>query len=299
MPKSKVEILYLELCRTGESGCFEDGTQGTPYTKQLVSPTIEWIPTESVEAFLDEEGITRNREIRHIRNSSTLYPEEQKIRGFKPNRMNDKIIIENNFASIPREGATTITFDYLTKSVFFLDNPLRPKNLPALYKKIKVDERAVELLDEDELLTKAKSKVYSLRLNTGVGLKDYKYDEEKINSYCSLLNITDETPERRLVLLIDKATRNPRAFLELVVKAENTITTDVSHALHYNVIMFEGNTAQYTEESKLITVLGSGKMSEAKKVEILSNYLQTNEGTNALTEIRAKTELAKEKEFQK
>ncbi|MEO7048940.1 MAG: hypothetical protein ABI091_26795 [Ferruginibacter sp.] len=301
MAKDKVDILYLELVGQGESGFYVEGTQNTPYAQTLTAPTITWIPTDGIEVYLDKDAngkeYKRQRPIRHIKNCENIYPIDQEKMGFKPNRMNDKIPIEHNYAAIPREGNTIQTYDYLTKSTYFLDNPLRPDNIPALFKQIKVNEKAVELLDDDELLTKAKIKVYSLRVN--IGAKEYRYDEEKIKSYAKLLNVTADTPEQMLIVILQRAIQNPKAFLELIVKAENTVLTEVTHALHYNVIMFEGNTAQYTEESKLITNFGAGKFSDSRKIEALANYFQTSEGNNALTELRAKLELAKEKDFQK
>lgn len=305
MPKDSVPTLYLEIVEQGDSGFFIDGTQNTNYAQQLRTPTINWIPTEGVKVFEDKDAkgntIRRNRVIRHIKGCESNDPKEQELLGFKPNRNNDKIPFEHGFATIRREGATMGTYDFLKDATYFLDNQLRPDTATALYKEIKVNERAVELLDEDELLTKAKLKVYSLRINTGDNDKNktYKYHEDKINSYCSLLNVTADTPEQKLIVIMNNAVSNPRGFLELIVKAENTIITEVTHALHYGVIMFDGNTAQYTKESKLITNLGSAKLSEARKIEGLANFLQTPEGNNELTELRAKVEIAKDKDFNK
>ena len=176
------------------------------------------------------------------------------------------------FATVKREGGTIGTYDYLNSITYFLDNPLRPDSATPLYKQIKVDERAVELLDEDEMLTAAKSKVYALRMNTGG--KEYSYNEAKINSYCKLLNVWDETPERKLILLLNKAITAPKLFLEIIVKAEQTVIVEVSHALQLGVIMFDGNVAQYSKESKIIRSLGKGNMSSDKKIEALAHLNQ-------------------------
>src|SRR5258706_11131699 len=96
--------------------------------------------------------------------------------------------MENGFDTIFREGGTISTYDYLKAATYFLNNPLRPRTATALYKEIKINERAVTLIDDDELQTAAKVKVYALRINTGEKGK-YKYDADKISSYCRLLNI--------------------------------------------------------------------------------------------------------------
>lgn len=300
MSKEKVPVMYLELCDQRESGFVKDGTAGTAYVQTLKAPTIRWIPTESLSATVDEKGVKRFKKIRHIKGCEIIDPQEQEKRGFMPNRFDDKIPFEVGFATIYREGSTIGTYDYLREATIFADNPERPEKADKVYRELKAKEKAVGLVNDDEEATLAKTKVYALRSNTGSSKdKIFKYDENKIDTYCSLLNLWAESPEEKIVQLLGYAIGSPRQFLEIIVKAENTVVTDVSQALHYGVIMFDGNTAQYTEESKLITVLGTGKMSDVKKIETLSNYLQTSEGTNALTELRAKLELAKEKDFQK
>lgn len=296
MTKDKVPVKYFESVEQGDSGFVMDGTERTPFEQRLRTPTVSWIPTDGIEVYLDENGIKRHRPIRHIKNCESIYPLEQEKMGFKPNRTNDKIPMDQGFLTIRREGSTVSTYDYLNAATYFLDNPLRPQTATPIYKEIKADERAVELIDDDELLTVAKSKVYALRLNTG---KDapYRYDENKIDSYCRLLNVWDETPERKLVLLLNKAMTNPNNFLQTIVKAEQTVITEVSHALQLNVIAFDANTAQYTKESKVIYSVGKGNMSESKKIEALSNWLQTTEGNTALTELRTNLEVAKELQF--
>ena len=293
--KDGVPVIYLELVNQGSAGFIQDGTKGKPYQQGLHAPTIEWIPETGVAVELID-GIKQHKRMRHIKGCNTLDPVEQEKTGWKPNRLNDKIPFDNAFATIRREGSTIATYDYLTKATYFADNPLRPTSATKLYREIKIDERAEKLVDDDELLTVAKSKVYSLRLNTGKD-KPYKYDEDKINSYCQLLNVWDETPERKLILLLSKATQNPNEFLQTIVKAEQTVITEVTHALQLGVIMFEKNTAQYTKESKIITNVGTGNMSEVKKIEALANYLQTPEGNNELTELRTNLEVEKERQF--
>lgn len=297
MTKEKVPVMYLEVFEQGDSGFVLDGTKGTPHEHTLHTPTVSWMPTEGVMIEMDEKGVPRHRRVRHIRGCEILDPLEQEKMGWKPNRNNDKIPFDNGFATIKREGATIGTYDFLKGITHFFDNPLRPESATVLYREIKVDERAVELIDEDELLTVAKSKVYALRLNTGSKTTPYKYDEDKINSYCQLVNVWDETPERKLVLLLNKAIVNPKWFLDTIVKAEQTVIVEISHALQLNVIMWDKNTAQYTKESKVIYTVGTGNMSAERKIEALGNWLQTPEGNGALTELRAKLEAEKELQF--
>lgn len=298
MAKSEVivPVKFFELVEQGDSGFVMDGTERTSNPQILRNPTVSWVPTEGTMVYLDDKGIKRHSPIRHIKKCEIINPLEQEKMGFKPNRTEDKIPFDNGFATIKREGSTVGTFDYLTSATYFLDNPLRPDTATAIYKEIKIDERAVSLIDEDELLTVAKSKVYALRLNTGTK-GNYKYDEDKINTYCNLLNVWDETPERKLVLLLNRAITSPKSFLDTIVKAEQTVIIEVTHALQLNVIMFDKNTAQYTKEAKVINTVGTGNMSQDRKIEALAGWLQTPEGNQALTELRINLEIEKERQF--
>lgn len=297
--RDDVPVKFFEIVDQGDSGFVLDGTKNTPYEQKLTSPTVSWIPADGVHVELDEQGIKKHKRWRHIKGCEIFDPKEQEKAGWFPNRHNDKIPFENGFATVRREGSTLATYDYLTGITYYADNILRPDSATILYREIKADERAVELIDEDELLTAAKSKVYALRINLGGEKAKFKYDESKIDSYCKLLNLFEETPERKLVLLLNNAMRNPRQFLNIIVSAENTVVTEISHALQLGVIMFDGNTAQYTKESKVITPLGKGNMAENKKIDALASYMQTPEGNNDLTELRIKLEAAKEEQFSK
>lgn len=298
MAKDNVPVMYLEICDQGDSGFIMDGTENSSNPHQLRTPTVSWIPTEGITVYVDKDGIRRHKNIRHIKNCESIDPQEQEKMGFKPNRMNDKIPFDLAFANVKREGSTVGTFDYLKAATYFLNNELRPDSSTPLYREIKINERAVDVVDEDELLTTAKSKVYALRVNTGKE-KQYRYDEDKINAYCRLLNVWDESPETKIVLLLAKASQSPYEFLQTITKAEQTVITEISHALQLGMIMFEGNTAQYTNENEVITTFGVGKMSEVKKIEALATYFQTPEGNNALTKFRTNLEVAKEKELSK
>lgn len=296
--KEQVPVKYYELIDVKSSGFIQDGTENTAYQQELKGPSIQWISSTGRKGQKDEKGIIHYVDIRYISGCESIIPEDQDKRGFKPNRFEDKIPFENNFTTVRREGNQVALFDYL-KDVFFNDDaPNRPSSATPRYREVKLDKKAEVLLDEDELQTQAKMMVYELRQTTGDKKVPFKYNVEKIAARCRLLNVWDETPERQLVLLLSKAVQNPKEFLEIVQKSEQTIITEVSHALELNVIKFDANTAQYVDENKIITTLGDGKMKELDKIEKLASWLSTNEGTNSLTELRAKVEIAKEKLFQ-
>lgn len=295
--KQKVPTKYYELVDKKNSGFVMDGTGGTPYQQELTVPSIQWISAVGKTCEKDDKGTNHFVEIRYLSGCDSILPEEQVKRGFIPKRFEDKIPIENGFVTVVRDGNTIGLYDYLEKAFWNQDNPDRPDTATPRYREVKLDKKAEVLLDEDELQTQAKMMVYELRQSTGDKKVPFKYNVEKIAARCRLLNVWDETPERQLMLLLSKAIQNPKEFLEVVQKSEQTIITEISHALELKVVKFDGNTLQYVDENKIITSLGSEKMKEFEKIEKSASWLSTTEGTNALTELRAKVEIAKEKLF--
>jgi hypothetical protein len=299
--KEKPPVKYYEIVDKKPSGFIMDGTGGTQYQQELTTPSIQWIAAQGktcVKVKDEKSGVETKHfvEIRYINGCDSIFPEEQEKRGFVPKRLMDKIPIENGFVTVERDGSTIGLYDYMEKAFWNQDNPDRPDTAASRYREVKMNEKARELLDDDEMVTEAKSIVYSLRKNTG-GKTPYKYDEDRIDSICRLVGVWDQSPETKLIKLLQEATQNPKQFLEIVVKAEQTIITEISHALEMKVISFDGNTAQYSEGNKIIVALGGERMKEDVKIDKLAAWLGTQEGNPSLTELRAKLELAKEKEF--
>lgn len=299
--KPKAPTKYYEIVDRKPSGFIMDGTGGTTFQQELTSPSIQWVSAlgKTCVKQKDEDGREVNHyvEVRYINGCDSIIPDEQIKRGFVPKRLMDKIPIENGFMNVVRDGNTIGLYDYLEKSFWNEDNPDRPATADARYREVKMDKKAEVLLDEDELMTQAKSIVYSLRTNTGNPKAPYRYDNDRIDTICKLVNVWDESNETKLVKLIKVAIQSPKEFLEIVTKSEQTIITEISHALEMNVINFDGNTAQFSEGNKIIVSLGAGNMRQDVKMEKLGAWLGTDEGNPILTELRAKLELAKEKEF--
>jgi hypothetical protein len=296
--KEKVPVKYYELVDKKNSGFIMNGTEGTPYQQELMGPSIQWISSTGRTCEIDEKGIKHYIDIRYISGCDSIYPEKQKERGFSPNRFEDKIPFENNFTTVVREGNGIAQYDYLEKAFWNQDNPDRPATATPRYREVKLDKKAEVLLDEDEMQTHAKMLIYELRQTTGDKKVPFKYNTDRINSICRLVNVWDETPERQLMLLLSKAMQNPKEFLEVVTRSEQTLITEVSHAIELKVIRFDGNTVQSVDENKIYVSLGNEKIKEKDKIEKFASWLATYEGTNSLTELRAKVELAKEKLFQ-
>lgn len=293
--KSDTPVKYYEVVEKKGSGFILDGTKGTPMQQELNCPEVTWIPSSGKTSFVNEQGQKEFKDIRYVSGCSFLDPEDQKKRGFLPHKMNDKIPMEKGFMAVERSGNTVSLFDYLEKSFYNLDNPDRPQTATAIYREIKMDQKAEKLLDEDEIQTRAKLIVYELRLATGNEKSPYKYNTDRIDAICRMLNVWDETPERQLLLLMNKAMTNPKEFVNIVERTEQTIITEVSHALEMNIIKFDGNVAQYIDENEIILSLGNDKMKPDVKIEKLASWLSTEQGNASLTKLRAKLEEAKQK----
>lgn len=292
--KQEAPRKHYELVDRKSSGFIMDGTDGTPYQQELSAPTIQWIPSTGKSALRDAKGTLMFQEIRYINGCTSIIPAEQVQLGFSPKRFEDKIPMENGFITCIREGDSIGLYDFLEKVFYNLDAPDRPQTATARFRELRIDKKATDVFNEDEAETHAKMKVYELRLNTGNKTTPYKYNEDRINAMCRLFNVWDETPERKLVLLLAKARSNPKEFLEVVDKAEQTVITEVTHALDLKVIYFDGNNV-LTGDNKIITSMGDEKLKEVDKIERFASWLATHEGTNALTELRAKIEMAKAK----
>lgn len=297
--KQKVEVMYLELVDQKASGFVLDGTRDTLHQHELQAPSMQWIfPTAKAAEFKeDAQGrkLRHDIEIRFINGCDSIIPKEQQERGFVPNRFEDKIGFENGFATIFREGSTIGLYDFLKRAYYNADNPDRPGTATPRYREVKLDQHAAEFIDNDEMEARAKTLVYSLR-KKGANNAEV-YNEEKINTWCRLLQVTEETPQRKLVVLLNQAKANPAKFIQLVEQAEQIIFTEITHALQLDVISFEGNIAQYKNGNVIIKALGSGKMNQDQKIETLADWFGTEEGNSALTDMRTHLEIAKENKF--
>lgn len=297
MSAEKFETIFLELVEKRNSGFVKQGTEGTAFHEELNCPNIRWIPVSGFRAVQEEQNgkkITVYKEIRWIKNCNTIEKDEQERRGIKSQPFEDKIPFEKGFATVVRNGSTISLYDYL-KDVFYNENSeSRPETADAIYRVMEIDKKAEEIDESDIEMADAIKLVASLR--TKVGSKDsitYKYNEDRLNALCSICAVHADSPATQFHALMSLAKVRSRWFLDLVVKFEQTILTEATHALELEVIRFDGNTALYTDEDKVIKNLGTGNLSRETKIERLSDYLKTREGNEHLTELRAKIEVKK------
>jgi len=196
---SKAPVKYYEIAERKNSGFIMDGTRGTAYQQELTAPSIRWIPARGKAAVIekDEKGreVKKYKEIRYIAGCDTIDPDEQKQKGLEPSKLEDKILMENGFMTVAREGSTIGLYDYLDAVMYNVDNPARSKDATPIFREVKLDKKAVQLLDDDENITLAKSVVYKLRKNTGDKENPYQYDVDRIDAICKLVNPLFQPPE--------------------------------------------------------------------------------------------------------
>jgi hypothetical protein len=293
---SKAPVMYLELLEKRNSGFVKNGTDGTAFHEELNCPNIRWIPTSGFKAVTekhDDRDVIAFKEIRWVKNCSTIDKDEQEKRNIKPNRMEDKIPFEKGFATVVREGSTISLYDYLKDVFYSKDSENRPETADAIYRVMQLDKQAEEIDESDIEMADAIKLVASLRTTISSKEKTYKYNEERLNSICELCAVYADSPATKFHALMSLAKGRSKWFLDLVVKFEQTILTEVTHAVELEVIRFDGNTAVYKDEDKIIKNLGMGNLSRDSKIEKLSDFLKTKEGNPHLTELRAKIEVAK------
>lgn len=293
---SKAPVMYLELIEKRNSGFVKNGTDGTAFHEELNCPNIRWIPSSGFKAVKEKHGdgeVVAFKEIRWVKNCSTIDKDEQDRRNIKPNRMEDKIPFEKGFATVVREGSTISLYDYLKEVFYSKDSENRPDTADAIYRVMQLDKQAEEIDESDIEMADAIKLVASLRTQVSAKDKSYKYNEERLDAMCALCNVWADSTATRFHALMSLAKGRSKWFLDLVVKFEQTILTEATHAVELEVVRFDGNTALYRDDEKVIKNLGTGNLAKDTKIEKLSDFLKTKEGNPHLTELRAKIEVAK------
>jgi hypothetical protein len=248
---------------------------------------------------LDKEGKKvvqpYHEEIRYIKHQTEISVERQKMLGIIPHRVaqEDMIEVKKGNMTIVREGAHIPLYDYILDAFYNSSNPDRSPSAAKIYKVVELGKEEELLNDEDILMADALKFVARFYQRTAKG--KYTYNEEKINGLCELFAIFGETMSGKVLALNSLAKLDPSAFLEKAEKFEQVTITEITHALHLNVIRFKDNVVEYVEKEKVIASLGTGKLSHDKKIEKLADLLHTPELKSAYDELQLELEIAQEK----
>lgn len=306
MAEQNIPTALFTLLDQRESGFFKDDkTKGTPNETQLMTSQVSWIPNTGFKCELikevinDVERITPTyKEIRFIKNVNFIDKEEQEKKNIRTNPSVDTIEFVGGMKLVSRAGSSIAEFDYLWNAFYHKDAPNRPDSATAMYASVDLNKKAEELADDDEDGYRAMGIVLSLKTKTGLKDPKFQYNEERIDGICQMLGVVQDTYPMKWYALSLLAKGQPDVFLAKVENFEQQILTEVSHALTLNVIVFDKNTAFFREGSKAITELGKGNLSQDRKMGALADFLKTEEGNNALTEMRMLTAVAKNKSLE-
>lgn len=289
--KDKVETIFVEVYDRRDSGFIRDETEGTPFEERLNCPSKLNIPNVSFRRGTD--GKTNER-IRYIAGENEIVMSEQKRLGLEPNpsAKTDKIVIENGNMTVANEGSTMGLYQFLNECFWNHTNPKRSDKATPLFNVIdlnKIEEQNNEL---DMLQNEASAFVYGLQLKKG---DVWVYQEQRIDALCTLFNVFAERYPSKINALVGLARLAPKEFLDKVKIFEQTAATMIAHALQLNVIKFEGNTAMYLIKDKVIKNLGAGALKQDEKIEQLSQFLRSSDGSELYHELTAEVENAKNK----
>lgn len=297
--KKKAEVIIVELVDRRPSGFILDGTKGTRNEHELDAPTARFIPNSGFRMQIDSEGKSTGvyEEIRYIKNRAEISIEEQQKKNIRPNRaaLEDKIIIKGGRFAVTNEGSFKGLYTYLIDAFYSEQSIGRNADLDPLYRII--EEGKQEEIFNEQAIMEADAIRFIGNLYQKTGEREYRYNEEKINSLCTLFVVFAETMPGKINGLMAIAKRNPEGFLKKAEKMQQTINTEVAHALELNVIKFDGNTARYVAKDKVLAALGAGNMLHAKKIEKLADLLATPDYKAAYEELKIEIEVAQEKAF--
>jgi hypothetical protein len=317
--EEKPPVLYIEVFDRRDSGFYLDsngvpaGTRGTKFEMGIDCPTACFIPNvgyrKGYKPLIDrvtnkpvidkETGEVKmqayHEPIRYIKHQTEISIEKQKALGIVPHRsaQEDMIEIKKGNMTIVREGAHIPLYDYILEAFYNSTNPDRSPGAAKIYKVVELGKEEEELNEEDILMADALKFVARFYQKTAKG--KFTYNEEKINGLCELFAVFGETMSGKVLALNSLAKLDPANFLEKAEKFEQVTITEITHALHLNVIRFKDNVVEYVEKEKVLGSLGTAKMSHEKKIEKLADLLHTPEMKAAYEELQLELEIAQEK----
>ncbi len=314
----KSPVLYIEVFDRRDSGFYLDsngvpaGTRGTKFEMGIDCPTACFIPNVGYrkgykplidrvtnKPVLDEKGEIKmqayHEPIRYIKHQTEISIEKQKALGIQPHRsaQEDMIEVKKGNMTIVKEGAHIPLYEYILEAFYNASNPDRSPGAAKIYKVVELGKEEEELNEEDILMADALKFVARFYQKTAKG--KFTYNEEKINGLCELFAVFGETMSGKVLALNSLAKLDPSEFLKKAEKFEQVTITQITHALHLNVIRFKDNVVEYVEKEKVITSLGTAKMSHEKKIEKLADLLHTPELKAVYEELQLELEIAQEK----
>lgn len=299
----EVPTMFIELVKQQDSGFVRDDTKGTPYEETIKTAGVLFIPNRGkmAEEIIDKAtnkgtGRFNHVPIRYIKGCPYIKVEEQEKNNWLPSAISneDQIAIKKGSSIVRKED--DMLFDYLSNVFYNLNAPNRPVKAKSLFKVVEIDRKNEQL--NERVFIKADALNYIAKLVVKSGKNSYKYKESQIDNLLTAMSEYggDSYPEK-INTLTRIAEKNPKALLDLAVKMDNLVMTEILHGIEFDVIVIKGNSVEYVADNKVLANLGTEKMSKDKQMETLAELLRTPEYAQSYTELKAKIELAQEKQL--
>ena len=295
------EVMFIEAVGMQGSGWIQDDTIGTANPIELSWPSRFYIPRTGYRKALKDPDNPKswyNEPIRHIKNSPLISEAEHRQHGItpSPDHSEDLIYLEKGCGFFVREGGNIGTYDFLKESYYNESNPDRVASATALYRVIKLEEKNEEDFELEMQAADAVKFVGTLYEKKG---NQYIYKQDAIDAICTMFQIFADTPSGKIIAIQRIAKQRPDFFLKRVEKMQQTVVTEITHAIELNVIEFVENDVMYKGKNEMIVSLGTAKLKQHQKIESFSQWLQTEDGNPALTKLRTEIELAREEAISK
>ena len=274
-----VPVAYYELVDQRPSGFIQEGTERLAQPNEKTAPTMTKLRSRSYYFKKDSKGVLRRVDIRYIYGVEEIDVIKQDERKFQPNPVTDNIFLKDGKFAVAREGSTIGLYDYLKKASFNETNPERdpaaeirirevvPEKAKAESNDLEFDIAEAMLLVKDLILSRAGDKI--------------RYDEVKLNAYCSVFSVSAEHNSGKLNTLIGLAKSMPTLFKEKIKAFENRFATEIVHAEELGLIKYNGNTVEYVAKPEIIFSMPGAFVKKDLVREKLAAFFQSEEGAQA------------------
>lgn len=216
----------------------------------------------------------KRREIRYIAGCEVLDVDAQIKLGFPRDykfQETDYIRFEKGFILVyPKDNPTL--YEYMEISSRNGSNPKRAKGTKPLFLRDNQNEKNKKAVDEDRLITKAKSIIYQI-----------ENDDAKLKNIAAQLQLDmNATPQNLVMAMTDIAKRTPEKIISAYSEDKGEIAGLIWDAMEGGIIHFTGFNFEFVgregDEAKIKVPSLRGKNHEDVARKKLADHLQTEEG---------------------
>lgn len=267
--QKRYPTLVLNLVGLQPSEYVLKGTERSSNPQYMAAPAAMFIPNTSKVKNADGGY----RKIRFIRAADTIFVDEQEKRGYKPDPLQDGILVQNNRFSVDRTGNDIYLYDYLLACEYNASNPDRPKDARTIFEILDTEAKAEKGIDTLMLQSEANGYIFQLAEKVGDG---YKYDEQKIDYFCKLFDVVAEGYAVKVQHLAHVAMTKPQQFLDVIRDSRDKVRQLVLSCEKADIISFAGKDVILVGTGGVIKSLEATKKPD--KVDELIAYLQSEGG---------------------